>query len=170
MSKYYRLSLLVALVALTVAVQPGVTDPLGPQTATADVNAGGQTTESAGSVDVVELSAPERSRIGTDVRVEAVAENDGDEPVTRSVQFVLGGSRYARKEVRLDPGPGAIVRDDQLVCHEHAARFDCADGVCTAGPCQGDALEEIAVAVRDGDVYLTDDRFDSCRRLDDATE
>ncbi len=72
-----------------------------------------------------------------------------------------------KPEVRLDPGPGAIVRDDQLVCHEHAARFDCADGVCTAGPCRGDALEEIAVAVRDGDVYLTDDRFDSCRRLDE---
>jgi nitrite reductase/ring-hydroxylating ferredoxin subunit len=70
-------------------------------------------------------------------------------------------------DVRLDPGSGAIVSDDQLVCHEHGARFECGDGVCTAGPCRGDALEAIAVAVRDGDVYLTDDRFDSCRRLDD---
>ncbi|ELY80029.1 Rieske (2Fe-2S) protein [Natrinema gari] len=72
-----------------------------------------------------------------------------------------------KPDVRLDPGPGAIVRDDQLVCHEHGARFECDDGVCTAGPCQGDALDSIAVAVRDGTVYLTDDRFDSCRRLDE---
>ncbi|SER26957.1 Rieske (2Fe-2S) protein [Natrinema salaciae] len=70
-------------------------------------------------------------------------------------------------DVRLDPGPGAIVRDEQLVCHEHGARFECDDGVCTAGPCRGAALEGIGVAVRDGDVYLTDERFDSCRRLDD---
>lgn len=70
-------------------------------------------------------------------------------------------------EVRLDPGDGAIVRDGQLVCHEHGARFECGDGRCTAGPCRGDALDEIAVAVRDDTVYLTDDRFDSCRRLDE---
>lgn len=75
-----------------------------------------------------------------------------------------------RPEVRLDPGPGAIVRDDHLVCHEHGARFEPDDGVCTAGPCRGDALEGIAVTVRDGDVYLTDDRFDSCRRLDEPLE
>ena len=71
-----------------------------------------------------------------------------------------------KPEVRLDPGPGAIVDGDQLVCHEHGARFECGDGVCTAGPCRGDALENISVTVRDGTVYLTDDRFDSCRRLD----
>ncbi|MBZ6494716.1 Rieske (2Fe-2S) protein [Natrinema longum] len=72
-----------------------------------------------------------------------------------------------KPDVRLDPGSGAIVTDDQLVCHEHGARFECGDGVCTAGPCRGDALESIAVAVRDGTVYLTDDRFESCNRLDD---
>ncbi|WP_336037743.1 Rieske (2Fe-2S) protein [Halobacterium yunchengense] len=71
-----------------------------------------------------------------------------------------------RPNVRLDPGDGAIVDDDQLVCHEHGARFECEDGVCTRGPCAGDALDAVAVAARDGAVYLADDRFDACRRLD----
>lgn len=69
-------------------------------------------------------------------------------------------------KVQLDPGGGAIVDDDQLVCHEHGARFECGDGFCTYGPCRGDALDEIEVEVRDGDVYLADDRFDACVPLD----
>lgn len=68
--------------------------------------------------------------------------------------------------VRLDRGDGAIVADGRLVCHKHGARFECGDGLCTAGPCRGDALDSVAVAVRDGDLYLTDDRFEACRRLD----
>ncbi|WP_336336187.1 Rieske (2Fe-2S) protein [Haloarcula brevis] len=69
-----------------------------------------------------------------------------------------------RPEVPLDPGRGAIVRGDQLVCHRHGAQFEPEDGVCTHGPCAGDALDSIAVAVRDGDVYLTDERFERAER------
>jgi nitrite reductase/ring-hydroxylating ferredoxin subunit len=68
-------------------------------------------------------------------------------------------------EVPLDPGSGAIVRRGDLVCHKHGAQFAGGDGVCTHGPCAGDALDSIAVAVRDGAVYLTDERFDAARRL-----
>ncbi|NHN48259.1 Rieske 2Fe-2S domain-containing protein [Halostella sp. JP-L12] len=71
-----------------------------------------------------------------------------------------------KPKVRLDPGDGAIVSDGQVVCHEHGARFECGDGFCTAGPCRGDSLDAVTIEVRDGDVYLTDDRFDACRRLD----
>ncbi|MDS0476710.1 Rieske 2Fe-2S domain-containing protein [Natrinema sp. 1APR25-10V2] len=104
------------------------------------------------------------------LRCEARAGNRGTELILRREGEAVSAWRNScphKPEVRLDPGPGAIVRDDQLVCHEHGARFECDDGVCTAGPCRGDALESIAVAVRDGAVYLTDDRFDSCRRLDE---
>ncbi|WP_336003073.1 hypothetical protein [Halorientalis halophila] len=101
------------LVALTVAVQPGVTESLGPQTATADVDAGGQTTESAGSVDVVDVTAPDRSRIGTDVRVEAVLENEGPDRLTRTVQFIMAGTRYERRSVTLDPGERRTVTFEQ---------------------------------------------------------
>jgi nitrite reductase/ring-hydroxylating ferredoxin subunit len=71
-----------------------------------------------------------------------------------------------KPEVQLDPGLGALIDGDQLVCHEHGARFDCDDGYCTRGPCRGQSLSPIDVTVRDGDVYLTDDRFEGGRRLD----
>ena len=106
------------------------------------------------------------------LRCEARAGNRGTELIVRRVADGVSAWRNScphKPEVRLDPGPGAIVRDEQLVCHEHGARFECGDGVCTAGPCRGDALDAITVAVRDGDVYLTDDRFESCQRLDDPT-
>lgn len=70
-----------------------------------------------------------------------------------------------RPNVPLDPGNGALVSGDQLVCHKHGARFEQDDGVCTAGPCAGDALDSIAVEVRDSTVYLADDRFDSAHRI-----
>jgi len=67
-------------------------------------------------------------------------------------------------EVPLDPGRGAIVRGDRLVCHKHGAQFERDDGVCTHGPCAGDALDSIEVTIRDGDVYLTDERFERAER------
>ena len=67
-------------------------------------------------------------------------------------------------EVPLDPGRGAIVRGDRLVCHKHGAQFEPDGGVCTHGPCAGDALDSIEVTVRDGDVYLTDERFERAER------
>ncbi|WP_254762209.1 Rieske (2Fe-2S) protein [Natrinema marinum] len=105
------------------------------------------------------------------LRCEARSGNRGTELILRREGETVSAWRNScphKPAVRLDPGSGAIVRDDQLVCHEHGARFECGDGVCTAGPCRGDALESIAVAVRDGAVYLTDDRFDSCRRLTES--
>jgi nitrite reductase/ring-hydroxylating ferredoxin subunit len=67
-------------------------------------------------------------------------------------------------EVPLDPGRGAIVRGDRLVCHKHGAQFEREGGVCTHGPCAGDALDGIAVEIRDSDVYLTDERFERAER------
>jgi len=71
-----------------------------------------------------------------------------------------------KPEVQLDRGLGALVDGDQLVCHKHGARFNCDDGYCTRGPCRGRSLSPIGVTVRDGDVFLTDDRFEAGQRLD----
>lgn len=71
-----------------------------------------------------------------------------------------------KPEVQLDRGLGALVDGDQLVCHEHGARFNCDDGYCTRGPCRGRSLSPIDVTVREGDVFLTDDRFEAGQRLD----
>lgn len=90
---------------------------------------------------------------------EVILRRDGEEV------FAWQNSCPHQPDVRLDTGGGAIVSDDQIVCPKHGARFECGDGYCTRGPCRGDALEEVAVDVRDGDVYLTDDRFATCRRI-----
>lgn len=94
-----------------------------------------------------------------DSAVEFVLRRDGEEA------FAWRNSCPHEPDVRLDPGWGALIRDDRIVCHEHGARFECGDGLCTYGPCRGKTLDPISVAVRDGEVYLTDDRFEACRRL-----
>ncbi|MFB1064772.1 Rieske (2Fe-2S) protein [Natrinema sp. H-ect4] len=103
------------------------------------------------------------------LRCEARAGNRGIELILRRTGDEVSAWRNScphRPTVRLDPGSGAIVRDDHLVCHEHGARFECDDGVCTAGPCRGATLDSVAVTARDETVYLLDDRFESCHRLD----
>ena len=57
---------------------------------------------------------------------------------------------------RLDWSPGKFLRakDGQLVCAAHGASFDLGSGECTAGPCRGDRLREVAVHCVAGDVRL----------------
>jgi nitrite reductase/ring-hydroxylating ferredoxin subunit len=42
-----------------------------------------------------------------------------------------------------------------IMCAAHGALFRVADGACEVGPCLGQSLEPVAVAVRDGAVFLT---------------
>jgi nitrite reductase/ring-hydroxylating ferredoxin subunit len=44
-----------------------------------------------------------------------------------------------------------------LICSTHGALFRVEDGVCVAGPCQGDRLEPFPIAVRDGVVVALDE-------------
>ena len=57
---------------------------------------------------------------------------------------------------RLDWAPGQFLRskDGLLVCAAHGASCELAGGGCVAGPCRGDSLRAVAVAVRDGAVWL----------------
>ena len=57
---------------------------------------------------------------------------------------------------RLDWAPGKFLRakDGQLVCAAHGASFELANGECTAGPCRGERLRDVAVHCVDGDVRL----------------
>ncbi|MFC6862429.1 Rieske (2Fe-2S) protein [Halomicroarcula sp. GCM10025817] len=64
------------------------------------------------------------------------------------------------RDVRLDKGSGATMRGDELVCEKHGATFESDSGYCNYGPCEGAVLDEIAVRVEDGAVYLTDDRYE----------
>ena len=55
----------------------------------------------------------------------------------------------------LDWHPGQfLTRDKQAIqCTVHGARFRIEDGECVFGPCFGEGLEPVAVAVRDGAVH-----------------
>lgn len=57
---------------------------------------------------------------------------------------------------RLDWAPGKFLlsREGHLVCAAHGASFALPSGECIAGPCKGDALRRVDVAVEDGEVRL----------------
>lgn len=44
---------------------------------------------------------------------------------------------------------------DQLLCSGHGALFRPHDGVCTSGPCAGQALTAWPVIVRNGDIFTS---------------
>jgi nitrite reductase/ring-hydroxylating ferredoxin subunit len=65
---------------------------------------------------------------------------------------------------RLDWAPGRFLRDgSRLVCAHHGAVFELGAGLCVSGPCRGQSLSPVPVAIRDGDVWL-DDEADNHRR------
>lgn len=56
---------------------------------------------------------------------------------------------------RLDYAPGRfLVRNGTIICAAHGATFTADSGDCTAGPCRGDRLRAVPVAVYDGVVRL----------------
>jgi len=64
------------------------------------------------------------------------------------------------RDVRLDKGSGATVREDELVCEKHGATFERDTGTCTFGPCEGAVLSTVDITVENGAVYLIDDRYE----------
>ena len=51
-----------------------------------------------------------------------------------------------------------------LMCRMHGALFEVASGACVAGPCAGQALTALPIAVRDGLIVLEDDVDELVRR------
>ncbi len=56
----------------------------------------------------------------------------------------------------LDMVPDRFMTQDKrhILCMTHGARFRVYDGYCFTGPCQGQSLARIALAVKDGAVVL----------------
>ena len=49
---------------------------------------------------------------------------------------------------------------DRIVCAAHGAQFELEHGLCTLGPCLGDALTPLALTLHDnGEVHLADHDF-----------
>jgi nitrite reductase/ring-hydroxylating ferredoxin subunit len=56
---------------------------------------------------------------------------------------------------RLDWSPGRFLLDQgRLVCAAHGATFAIPEGDCVAGPCRGQRLSEVAIALRGDEVFL----------------
>lgn len=56
----------------------------------------------------------------------------------------------------LDWKPDAFLSVDRtrILCSMHGALFNMDDGVCTAGPCPGEALEKVNISVRNGEIFI----------------
>ncbi|MFW6376845.1 MAG: Rieske (2Fe-2S) protein [archaeon] len=102
---------------------------------------------------VRDVSEETNEDVNGDRREAILLREDGD---------VVGWLNYCQHftHVRLDKGSGATRRDGEVLCTNHGAMFDVESGLCTHGPCEGAYLEGIDVHAEDGDVYLTDDRFE----------
>ncbi len=57
---------------------------------------------------------------------------------------------------RLDWAPGQFLksREGHVVCAAHGAAFELQQGSCVSGPCRGQSLLAVQVAVREGQVFL----------------
>ena len=91
-----------------------------------------------------------------------VREPDGSLEEVILLDFEDGVSawkNYCQHETdqRFDRGDGAATRDDQVICPKHGSMFDAETGYCDNGKAAGSTLVEVDVAVRHGQVYLTDD-------------
>jgi len=58
--------------------------------------------------------------------------------------------------ISLDFVPGRFMNLERtmILCSNHGARFNIADGRCTWGPCRGERLRPVPVRVHDGCVIL----------------
>ncbi|WP_254537375.1 Rieske (2Fe-2S) protein [Halomarina litorea] len=63
-------------------------------------------------------------------------------------------------DVRLDKGSGAAVREGDILCQKHGATFQKDSGYCDFGPCEGSYLDEVAIVVEDGVVYLAEEDYE----------
>lgn len=114
--------------------------------------------EPATSAPATPLIALERLAQGGFAAVEATLDGDAESLILYregdAVRAWLNVCPHAGR--RLDWAPGQFIKgkDGLLVCAAHGASFELAGGQCVAGPCRGDALRAVPVAVRDGAVWL----------------
>ena len=91
---------------------------------------------------------------------------DGDEPkeaiLLRDEEGVVSWLNYCQHftHIKLDKGSGAEMRNGEVICTNHGAYFEADSGRCTYGPCEGAYLNEVEVAIQDGEVLLVDDDYE----------
>lgn len=96
------------------------------------------------------------------VTVEEVESNEQREAILIETDAgVKGWFNYCQhwRDVNLDTGDGAMVRDGEIVCARHGATFETGDGECTFGPCEGAVLDELPLRTTAGGVFLDTDEY-----------
>ena len=78
-----------------------------------------------------------------------ILHRDGD-----AVRAWLNVCPHAGRRLDWAPGRFLLSKEGLLVCAAHGASFELARGECVAGPCRGQSLRAVAVAVREGQVVL----------------
>ena len=94
-------------------------------------------------------------------RLDALADGDALLAADESVIVTRCGERVSAFRNRcphagypLQRGDGRIVVQAGrfMICGAHGASFHLETGACAGGPCNGEGLERVAIAVRDGKV------------------
>ncbi len=90
--------------------------------------------------------------------VEAVVDGDAESLVLYreggQVRAWLNVCPHAGRRLDWSPGQFLKSKDGLLICAAHGASFELVNGECVAGPCRGEALRVVSVAVRDGVITL----------------
>jgi nitrite reductase/ring-hydroxylating ferredoxin subunit len=97
--------------------------------------------------------------------------HDADWPLTgfllrigNSVHAYVNRCPHALRQLNFQPNR-FLNKDGSLIqCSSHGALFEKDTGLCVAGPCVGESLRQLPVALQDGEIRLTADL--DTRRLD----
>lgn len=100
---------------------------------------------------------PDGSLLEVEGEVDGIAESlilhrDGDR-----VRAWLNICPHAGRRLDWAPGKFLLSKDGLLVCAVHGASFELREGACVAGPCRGESLRAVAVAVVNGRVCIEAD-------------
>ena len=71
-----------------------------------------------------------------------------------TVHGYLNSCPHTRGPLDWIEGQFLDLAKQHIVCATHGALFRISDGHCIAGPCAGDSLTPVALALRDGAIYL----------------
>jgi nitrite reductase/ring-hydroxylating ferredoxin subunit len=108
-----------------------------------------------GDAPLVGLDAlPDGVPFALDAQIDGVAESLVLHRSGERVRAWLNICPHAGRRLDWAPGRFLLSKTGQLVCAAHGATFELDAGECVAGPCRGQSLRAVPVAVVDGAVRL----------------
>ena len=106
-----------------------------------------------GAAPLVALDAlPDGVPFALDAEIDGVAESLILHRSGERVRAWLNICPHAGRRLDWAPGRFLLSKTGQLVCAAHGATFELDAGECVAGPCRGQSLHAVPVAIIDGAV------------------